>query len=162
MELGQILLLVATVLTALHAGLLFDFAVDTVPAMRKLPPKEHIRMFQAIDKVIISPLFVLTFLGPIILLPIVTFLYRDTDQFSALLAATIAQIALCCGVTIAKHLPLNASLAKIDTSKITDSEAEKIRSDFQGKGSTWTIFHTVRTIAGITTVALLAYAALLT
>lgn len=158
MSLENAVLVAGGVLAGLHAGLLYDFSVDVVPAMRKLKPKAHIEMFQAIDKTITNALFFPSFFGPIILLPLAAFLLRDTPQFGWLLAASAIQIVFCNGATVVGNLPLNAELAKVDTSKISEAEAEKIRREFQGPGSKWMRFHTVRTLAGTTAMALVLVA----
>lgn len=149
MTVENVVLVASGVLAGLHAGLLYDFAIDVVPSMRKLKAKAHIEMFQAIDKTITNALFFPSFFGPIVLLPLAAFLFRGEPQFPWLVAAAIIQIVGCNGVTVARHLPLNAELAKIDTHKISDAEAEKVRLEFQGPGSKWTRFHAVRTLAGI-------------
>lgn len=149
-----IVIVTGGVLAGLHAGLLYDFSVDIVPSLRKLKAKAHIEMFQSINKTIENPAFFLSFFGPAILLPLSTFLFRNKPQFLWLLAASLIQILGCNGVTIARHLPLNAAFAKVDTNKISDQEAETIRTEFQGPNSRWVRFHTVRTLAGITATTL--------
>lgn len=156
----NMVLVVGGVLTGLHAGLLYDFAIDIVPSLRKLKPKAHIEIFQSIDKTITNPVFFLSFLGPIILLPLGAFLLRGEPAFGWLAAAAAVQILFCNAVTMSAHLPLNAELAKVDTSKISDAEAEKVRQAFQGPGSKWVRFHTIRTLAGTAATALVLVACL--
>jgi len=158
-SLETITLVTGGVLAGLHAGLLYDFSVDIVPALRKLKAKAHIEMFQSIDKTIENPTFFLSFFGPVLLLPLAAFLSRGEPAFPWLLAASLVQILFCNAVTIAVHLPLNAGLAKVDTAKISDQEAEKIRAAFQGPGSKWTRFHSVRTLAGTLATGLVLIAA---
>ncbi len=158
--LENIIIVAGGVLTGLHAGLLYDFSVDIVPSLRKLQAKAHIEMFQSIDKTITNPAFFLSFLGPIILLPLAAFLFRGEPPFAWLAAASLIQILFCNGVTVTTHLPLNANLAKVDTSKISEAEAEKIRQAFQGPSSKWVRFHAVRTWAGIVATALVFLACL--
>jgi uncharacterized membrane protein len=143
----EIILVLGGLAAGLHAGLLYDFAIDVVPSMQKLKPKAHIEMFQAIDKTILGPIFGFSFFGPILLLPLAAFLFRGTDAFVWLAAAAAVHILGSNLVTMAVHLPLNAGLAKVDTQKISDAEAEKIRTAFQGNGSKWNRFHTVRTLS---------------
>lgn len=138
----------------LHAGLLYDFSVDVVPALRKLKPKAHIEMFQAIDCTIVNPVFMLSFLGPVILLPTGVFLTRGEPGFGLLLAATIVQIVGSNAVTVAGHLPLNAELMKVDTAQLSEAKAEKIRTKFQGPSSRWVWLHTVRTLSSTAALAL--------
>lgn len=160
MNTQEFLLVLAGVTTGLHAGLLYDFSVDVVPSMRKLAAKRHIEMFQAIDNTIVNPVFMLSFAGPIILLPLSAILFRDTAAFPWLVAAATIQIIGCNAATVVGNLPLNAKLAKVDTTKINDQEAEKIRHEFQGPGSKWMQFHTVRTLAGTVATGLVLFAAL--
>lgn len=156
----NIVLVAGGILAGLHAGLLYDFSVDIVPSMRKLSAKAHIEMFQAIDKTITNALFFPSFFGPVVLLPLAAFLFRGQPEFPWLLAAALIQILFCNGVTVAAHLPLNVGLAKVETGKLSEREAEKIRSEFQGPGSKWVRFHTVRTISGITATILVFIACL--
>ena len=74
-SLTNIVLVVGGVLTALHAGLLYDCSVDTVPALRSIKGTTHISMMQAIHVTIENPIFFLSFFGPIVLLPLAAFLH---------------------------------------------------------------------------------------
>lgn len=158
--LGAFVLVTAGTLTGLHAGLLYDFSVDVVRSMRYLKPKEHIRMMQAINIKIENPVFFLSFFGPVVLLPLATWLHQGEPPFSYLLAASLVEIIGCQAVTIIGNIPLNNELAKVDTNKISDQTAGVIRRDFQGSGSKWMIWHSVRTLAGITATVLVFVAAL--
>jgi uncharacterized membrane protein len=119
----NLVLVVGGVLTALHAGLLYDFSVDIVPALRSIKGSAHISMMQAINTKIENPVFFLSFFGPIVLLPLATILHWGKPQFSWLLAASIIQIFGCEGVTVLEY-PLNnkprenrASNLAIETSR---------------------------------------------
>jgi uncharacterized membrane protein len=148
--LANIVLVVGGVLTALHAGLLYDFSVDIVPALRSIKGAAHIAMMQAINTKIENPVFFLSFFGPILLLPLATVLHWGEPQFGWLLAASVIQIFGCEAVTVAGNIPLNNKLAKIEADKLSEAEADKIRTDFQGPGTPWMRFHTLRTLAAIT------------
>lgn len=89
----NLVLVLGGVLTALHAGLLYDFSVDIVPALRSLKGSAHLAMMEAIN-------------------------------------------------------------AKIDADKLSE-EADRIRKEFQGSGTPWMRFHTVRTLAAITATTIL-------
>jgi uncharacterized membrane protein len=152
---GNIVLVVGGVLTALHAGLLYDFSVDIVPAMRSIKGTSHISMMQAINVKIENPVFFFSFFGPIILLPLATFLHWGKPQFPWLLAASVIQIIGSEGVTVAGNIPLNNQLAKIDANKLSEAEADKIRKEFQGPGTPWMRLHTIRTLASIAATTLI-------
>ena len=149
-SLTNIVLVVGGVLTALQAGLMYDFNVDTVPALRSINGKAHIAMMQAINEKIENPVFFLSFFGPVLLLPLAAFLHRGEPQFGWLVAAAVLFIAGNVGVTVAGNIPLNNKLAKIDANQLSEAEADRIRKEFQGPGTPWMRFHTVRTLAAIT------------
>lgn len=69
-----LLLILATLLCALVAGLLFAFAVVTMPGIRRLNDREFIRAFQVMDDVIQrnQPIFMLVWLGSAVLMLIAT------------------------------------------------------------------------------------------
>ncbi len=148
--LENIVLVVGGVLTALHAGLLYDFSVDIVPALRSLKGTTHIAMMQAINVKIENPVFFLSFFGPVLLLPVATLLHWGQPEFVWLLAASSIQLFGCEGVTVAGNIPLNNRLAKIDATQLSEAEADQIRTEYQGPGSAWMRFHTLRTLAAIT------------
>jgi uncharacterized membrane protein len=155
MNVENTILVTGGVLTALHAGLLYDFSVDIIPALRSTKGTTHISMMQAINRKIENPVFFLSFFGPMVLLPWATVLHWGKPQFPALLAASIIQIVACEGVTMTRHIPLNHQLAKIDVNWLSEPEADRIRKEFQGPGTQWMRFHTVRTLAAITATVVL-------
>jgi len=158
--LANIVLVVGGVLTALQAGLMYDFNVDTVPALRSINGKAHIAMMQAINVKIENPVFFLSFFGSVLLLPLAAFLYREEPQFGLLVAAAVLQIAGGFGVTVAGNIPLNRKFAKIDPDQLSDSEADRQRKEFQGPGSRWMRLHTIRTLSSIAAITILFVVAL--
>ena len=153
--LENVVLVVAGVLTGLHAGLLYDFSVDIVPALRSIKGTAHISMIQAINVKIQNPVFFLSFFGPIVLLPLAAVLHWGQPQFAWLVAASIIQIVGCEGVTIAGNIPLNNELARVDPDRLSEVEADRIRTEFQGPGAPWIRFHALRTLAGIAATTIL-------
>ena len=70
MGIFEITLLVATLLCSLVAGLLFAFAVVTMPGLATLGDGEFLRSFQAIDRIIQNnqPVFLLVWMGSAVVL----------------------------------------------------------------------------------------------
>jgi uncharacterized membrane protein len=152
----NIVFFLATILTGLHAGLMYAFTVAVVPALQNVKAKEHISVFQSINVKIENPVFFLCFFGPIVLLPIATYQHRGESEFIWLLVATILQLVFSELVTIAGNIPINKKLAQVDVNNITEEEAEVIRKKFQGSYVTpWMILHHVRTVASIVALSLL-------
>jgi uncharacterized membrane protein len=147
--LEDLVLVAAGVTTALHAGLLYDFSVDIVPALRSIKGTAHISMMQAINVKIENPVFFISFFGPVVLLPAAALLHRGEPQFAWLAAASAIQILGCDAVTVAGNIPLNNGLAKVDASRLTEAEADRIRTEFQGPGTPWMRLHAVRTLSAI-------------
>lgn len=64
------LLMIATLLCSLVAGLLLAFAVVTMPGLRALDDRDFLRAFRAIDRVIQNndPVFMLVWAGSVVTL----------------------------------------------------------------------------------------------
>jgi uncharacterized membrane protein len=140
----------AGVFTALHAGLLYDFGVDTVPAFRSVNGHAHISTMQAINAMIENPVSFMRFFGPISLLPSAPLLRWGRPQFIWLLTASVIQIFDCEGVMEAGNIPLEKKFVRIDADKLPEAETDRIRIEFQGRRTPRMRFHTIRTPAAIT------------
>jgi len=150
----DIILLITGTLTTLLSGVFFGYTVSVNGALGRLRDEEYVRTMQSINVVIQNPLFFLTFMGPVVLLPFATFLAHDNAsmQFWLLLFATIIYIVGTFGVTVAGNVPLNDQLAKADISAAHDA-----RNRFE---KPWNRLHTIRTVAGVI-VTILLFAACL-
>ncbi len=146
MSLENIVLVVAGTLSGLLAGVFYAFSVAIVPALRSITATRHIAAMQAINIRIKNPVFFLSFFGPTVLLPFAATLHRGGSQV-ALIVAAMLHIFGANGVTIAGNIPLNNVLEKIDVNALSDAEAERVRTEFQGRGSRWMRLHTARTLA---------------
>lgn len=148
-------LVVGGTLTGLLAGLFYAFNVAVVPSLRNLNSSQHIAAMQSINAKIQNPVFFLSFFGPTLLLPLAAYLHRgDRAEFAMLAAAAVIFIVGANGITMAVHIPLNEKLDKVDVSRESSTEAEQIREEYQGAGSTWMRWHTARTLATTASTAL--------
>jgi uncharacterized membrane protein len=154
MTLKNSVLVLGGTLTGLFAGLLYSFSVAIVPALRASKATQHIAVMQALNVKIENPVFFLSFFGPVVLLPWAAFLHRGEPQFAWLVAASVIQIVGANGVTVAGNIPLNNELARVDVEHISESEADSIRTEYQGPGSPWMRLHAVRTPAATAATAL--------
>lgn len=155
--LDSTVLVAASTLAALTGGLMFSFAVAQVPGLRHVDDRAYVSIVQSVNLRIVNPVFMVAFLGPILLLPLATFLSRDTGAFGWLLAASILYIAGPFGVTVTRNIPLNDRLAKIDLTTATDAELAEARGWFERP---WWRWHVVRTVLGVTVIVLTFVAAL--
>lgn len=160
MIISKLVLVASGILTGMLGGLLFAFSVSVIPGLRELNAKKHIAAMQRINVKIINVGFMLTFLGPSVLLPLATFLHRDSASFPALLTASALHIIGVNGVTIVGNVPLNERLATVSVDTLTEMEAEQIRRGYHGQGSPWMRLHHVRTLAAIASTVLVLVACL--
>lgn len=161
MTIESIVLVAAGTLTGLLAGVFYTFHVAIVPALRAVDGAAHIAVMQQINAKIKNPVFFLSFLGPTVLLPLAAFLYRESPQFILLVIASALHIVGANGVTGAGNIPLNEKLDQVDASRLSAAEADRIRTEFQGRGSTWMRLHLVRTLSETAAAALVFVACLM-
>jgi uncharacterized membrane protein len=157
----EILLLVLTILlTSLTTGLFFDYAVAVNWGLNKLKDEEYVHAMQSINRVIQNPLFFTAFFMPVLLLPLVTFLYGGpvgSARFLLFIGATVAYIFGTFGTTMAKNVPLNNQLDTVPDSA-SSKEISQARTQFEHP---WNRLNAVRTVTGMVAVILLSWGALL-
>jgi uncharacterized membrane protein len=103
-------LLAATITMGLMAGVFGLYANTVMAGLGKTDDRTFVGAFQAIDRAIINPLFMVTFFGALVFTGAAATLHL-TDDSHSVLAWTIAAFALYLTVvviTVAVHLPLNA------------------------------------------------------
>ena len=150
----NIILVLAGTLTALVTGLYFGFSVSVNGGLHRLNDYEYVKAVQSINTVIQNPFFIVSFIGPVLLLPLATFLQRDANsmQFALLLASSVLYIAGSFGLTMVGNVPLNQRLAKFDVTKASGNEIAQAREGFE---KPWNRLHTIRTIVSIAATVLI-------
>ena len=142
----MILILTAT-LTGLIAGLFYAYSCSVNPGLARLKDLEYLSAMQHINSVILNPLFFLTFVGTLLLLPISTWLQYiqgNSNTYYLLLGASLIYIIGVFGVTAAGNVPLNDMLAKADLNSLSITELSALRAQFE---KPWLQFHHIRTIS---------------
>ena len=144
----NIILVLAGTLTALVTGLFYGYSVSVNGGLHRLNDSEYVKAMQSINAVIQNPFFFVSFIGPVILLPLAAFLQRDSNsmQFALLLASSVIYIAGSFGLTMVGNVPLNERLAKFNASKSSGNEIAQTRAGFERP---WNRLHAIRTIASI-------------
>ena len=156
MILENVVLIAAGTLTALLAGVFFGYAVSVNWGLARLKDSEYVRAMQSINIVIINPLFMLSFMGPAVLLPLAAFLFRGEPGFGLLLAASIVYILGTFIVTIAGNVPLNDKLAKLRVEESSDIQLAAARKSYE---KPWNNLHAVRTAMAVIATILIFTAA---
>lgn len=147
MVLENTILIIAGTLTALIAGLLYAYSVSVNGGLHRLTDSEYVAAMKSINDVIQNPVFLLSFVGPVILLPLAAFLQIEAyPAFIFLVAASLLYIVGTFGLTIAGNVPLNEKLARSSAQEVTAARAQ-----FEGP---WNRLHAIRTAASIAAVVL--------
>ena len=162
MDIVHIVLILATLLCSLTAGLVFAFAVVVMPGLRSLRDRDFIRAFQVIDGVIQKgqPLFVFVWVGSAVGLLVAAVLgFRqmvgvERVWLVALTAVYLLGVQLPTGVI---NVPLNNRLQAVDVDGGNDAAVTEARGAFEARWNRWNWIRTVAatlTAAGLMTVLL--------
>jgi uncharacterized membrane protein len=143
-----ILIVIATLLTGLSAGLCFTWSNAITTGIGRLDNIGYLQAFQAMNRSIINPTFILVFFGPFIVQLISIFLYKNTTStiISLLVAATVLYFFGLVLVTIFGNVPLNEILDKTDLAKASTVDLQELRDQFEVK---WNQLHLIRTVTSI-------------
>lgn len=158
MTLFQALLLLATFLCSLVAGLLFAFAVVIMPGIKSLDDGSFIRAFQVIDRVIQhnQPLFMFVWVGSVLCLMAasVVGLWASGGANRLLLIAAALVYVLCVQLPTATiNIPLNNELQKLSPSTMSEAMRKHARDAFERRWNRWNAIRTA--CASLTAILLL-------
>lgn len=151
----KLILLAGFILVASVLGIVALYSHTIMPGLKNTDNATFVRSFQAIDRQIINPIFMLQFFAPLFLLGIGAF-YAHKHH---LVEAKYIYIALVCYfvtvlITIIVNVPLNDGLKKLTNLQGAESFANA-RTQFQE--SKWLVFNHIR--AAFTLLATLATSA---
>jgi len=130
------LTMAAAVATGLIAGLFFFCSVALMPALARLDQSAGIRAMQAINVVIVRPLFLLVFLGAAVGTGVLALLAPEPLHLVAAACYLIGVIV----VSATANIPLNNAL---DAVAADSAEGERL---WQRYLSRWTAWNHVRTL----------------
>jgi uncharacterized membrane protein len=154
------ILLFATLLTGLSAGLCFTWANAVTSGIGRLDDLNYLRAFQHMNRTILNPLFFVVFFGPVFLSLASTYAYKSYPAHILwlLLAATVFYFFGVALVTVFGNVPLNELLDKTDLQSIDLESAKSLRAKFETK---WNNLHLIRTICSALSFLLLLLVCLL-
>lgn len=145
----EMTLILCATSTALIAGLFYAYSCSVNIGLARLPDNEYLAAMQAINSAIQNPLFFMSFMGALILLPLCTWLNYDgllPNRFWLLLAASIIYWVGVFGVTVLGNVPLNDALAGFDIRAADMNGIAQQRIAFE---QPWLLLHNIRTIASV-------------
>jgi uncharacterized membrane protein len=144
-------LVAATMTVGLMAGVFGLYAHTIMPGLGKTDDRTFVGAFQEIDKAIINPLFIPTFVGALALTGVAAALHLRQDGRPALpwvVAAFVLYLAVFV-ITIRVHLPLNDEIkAAGDPDRIADLST--VREEFdETKWARWNIARALLSTAAL-------------
>ena len=152
-----VVLLPATVTMGLTAGVFGDWAHTIMPGLGTTDDRTFVGAFQALDRAITNPLFMVIFMGALAFTGVAAVLYRRDDGHSVLpwVALAFGLYLAALVITMAVHEPLNVVIrAAGDPDRITNPAT--VRDTFQE--TRWVAWHLVRTITTTAAFGCLAWA----
>lgn len=154
-----VLILTATV-TALIAGLFFAWSCSVTIGLARIPDTMYIAAMQAMNRAILNPVFLICFVGNVLLLPLSAYMFYSapvSTRFILLVAAAIVYLAGVFGVTIFGNVPLNESLEAFPLATALPAEIAAQRIAFE---KPWNTLNMIRTVASTVSVVLVIVACL--
>ena len=138
-------LLIATVMLGLMAGLFWAYAGSVMPALRGADDRTVVDVMQRINVAIVSPLFVLIFLGALGCTAVAAVLHRGQRAVLIPLLIALLLYAVTLIITMAANIPLNNRLADAGPAAgLADPAA--VRSAFY---PSWVWWNTARTLTSV-------------
>jgi uncharacterized membrane protein len=147
-------LLLATITMGLSAGLFYAYSHDIMPGLGLSDDRTFVAGFQAVDKAIYNPWFMIGFLGAPVLTGLAALLHLGADHRPVLVLTVVAFVLYLATVVITArvNLPLNAEIqAAGDPDRIPDLAA--VRERFEARWVRWNLIRTVLAVAAFASVA---------
>ncbi len=138
---GHAALIAGTVGTGLIGGLFFGFATAVMPGLAKTNDKAFVASMQGINEAILNPVFLTTFMAPIVCLGVAAF----TGPARVWVIAALVLYVVTFAITSAGNVPLNDALVAVGATNDA-SVLEAARKAFEDP---WNRLHLVRTLAVI-------------
>ncbi len=146
-----IALVAATMTMGLMAGVFGLYAHTIMPGLRGTDDRTFVVAFQAIDRAIINPLFMLWFFGALVLAGAAAALLGGEGSVLPWIAAAFVLYLAVVVITVAVHLPLNDALKAA-----TDPDVAAVRERFHE--ARWVAWNVVRVVLSTTAFGCLAWA----
>ena len=150
-------LVAATVVTGLIAGLFDAYANNVMPALARSDDRGYIEVMQNIDEVIMNPVFLLGFNGALVLIAVSAWQLRGSPRLRVWVFAALVVYALAFLVTVAFNIPLNDDIVNAGN-PATTADPAAVREKFEDP---WVAWNVVRAVLHTLAFALLAPALVL-
>jgi uncharacterized membrane protein len=143
-------LLVAAVTMGLMAGVFGVFAHSIMPGLGNTSDRTFVEAFEAINKSILNPLFMLTLMGAVVATAASAVLYFRGDDRSVLpwVLAALGLYALTLLITFGIHVPLNNTMDTAEKAGRIASDPSGVRDAFhETRWDVWNVFRAILSTA---------------
>ena len=155
--LREVVLIAATMTMGLMAGVFNIYGNAIMPGLRRTDDRTFVAAFQSIDRAIINPAFMVTFIGALALTALAALLHLTGDRRPMLPwigAACVLYLSVFV-ITIGVNVPRNYEIkAAGDIDRLTNPHGVRERFD----EDRWVRWNHVRTFASTVAFGLLAWA----
>lgn len=141
----KIVLVFTTLSSGLIAGLFYSWSISVTPGLAKINDQNYLQAFQSMNRAILNPVFFIFFMGLVILLVLLSYIYYSSpasQQFYLILSATILYLTGVMAVTIFGNVPMNNTLEALQIDSMSPEHMEAFRRGFEKK---WNKLNTIRT-----------------
>lgn len=147
-SLHSIVLIIAVIITGLSAGLCFTWGNAITPGISKLNNLQYLSAFQAMNRSIINPTFMVVFFGPILVQvwSAIQASGQSNQQFWLITVAAVLYFAGLILVTIFGNVPLNEMLDATHLDSVNTNQLKTLRTQFEGP---WNLYHSIRTLSAL-------------
>lgn len=162
MQTANVLLAASVIATGLMAGLFYGWVVSVIPGTTQLDDGDYVTTMQHINREILTPQFLVPFMGIPVLLGATAFAqWLADDERRAVLvgAAAVVYLVGVFGVTAARNVPLNDALGAFDLPAATPSGLAERRASYEGPWNRWNAIRTAANLAAFILVAIAAVVA---
>jgi uncharacterized membrane protein len=145
----NVLMIISITLLGLMAGLLYGYSCSVNPGLAKLTDAEYIKAMQSINEAIQNPVFFVSFIGSMLVLPFTTWQVYDPEFktcYNYMLLATLVYVVGVFGITLLGNVPLNNRLANYHLDANNESDIRNVRIIFE---DAWSNFHLARTVSAV-------------
>ena len=154
MDVALAVLVLATITTGLAAGVFLLYQHTVMPGLRGVEDRTFVAAFQALDRAIINPWFMLTaFLGALVSTAAAAVLHLGEDAFGWIVVALVLYLVTVV-VTIAVNVPRNDALKAAGDPERIDVAAARAAFD----EARWARWNLLRVVLNLAAFVLLAWA----
>ncbi|MAD50170.1 MAG: DUF1772 domain-containing protein [Flavobacteriales bacterium] len=150
-----LIIIVAILSTGLMAGIFFTWTNAVKPGIGTLDDMTYMKAFQAMNRLILNPLFYIVFILPVLTISISTYMSFGSTKlyvFELFLLSTLLYVLGVFLITILGNIPLNELLENTDLEKISLTELSDLRGKIENK---WNNFNLIRTVSSFISFLLL-------